>query len=120
MKIGQKMTDFSKWDVRNHIPVHLWKVIRTPHEHEGAENKPLWLIWKMKYIKKTGKIVGPVLDCVCDSESSAVYNTGAACEEAIMTTRDKIDVFVERIPANHRFASSIVTEMMKMASRHND
>lgn len=80
--------------------------IQTPHEHEHSEyNKPLWLIWRMEHASN-GVPYFPVLDTVCDSVESARYHVGMAMEESSRSSTT-IKVYVERIPANHRFGSSL-------------
>ena len=76
------------------------KSITTPHSHEGEHNPPLWLIWSRKK-GRTGLYDFPALDTVGDTEHSARYHVNAVLE-----TPNTI-VSVERIPANHRFGSSI-------------
>lgn len=84
------------------------KSIVTPHEHEAKGNPPVWLIWK--------RLPGgfPELDTVCDSEWSAAVHVMMAYPPAhIRNEADRNEVWVERIPANHRFASSLSEAQMK-------
>jgi len=81
------------------IPRRFEASLTTPHSHEGEHNRPLWLIWKRP------ADTFPTLDSVCDSEESARYHLSAVLE-----SKD-IEVYVERIPANHRFGNSEFSEM---------
>lgn len=89
-------------DVSKLVPANLEPAITTPHEHEGKNNPPLWLIW----IHRVEMF--PVLDSVADSEKSCRYHVGA-----ILYSRPDENVYVERIPANHRFGSSLETWQMQ-------
>ena len=80
------------------------KAITTPHEDECAERRPLWLDKAMN-----GMPYFPVLDSVCDSEDSAYYHVGSAVE-----SHQDSEIFVERVPANHRFASSLPEWQVKI------
>lgn len=79
--------------------------IMTPHRHEGSLNKPLWLIWANA---KDGD--GWALLCICDSERACRYNV--ECYGFPQLT-----LIVERIPANHAFASSVEDELRKANHR---
>lgn len=72
--------------------------IVTPHRHEDAGHPPLWLIW---INRRDGD--GWAIHCVGNSEDATRY-----CIECY---GDNNAVIVERIPANHAFASSIESEL---------
>ena len=95
-------------DVRQLVPRSLEDAITTPHEHESPNRRALWLVWVVT-TARTGVPFFPALDSVCDSEESARYHIGAAIE----TGGGRTEVFVERIPANHRFGSSLEDLQMK-------
>jgi len=78
--------------------------ITTPHRHEDASCPPLWLIW---INRKDGD--GWSLHCVGNSEDTARY-----CIECYGSENG---VTVERIPANHAFASSIEQELREANHR---
>jgi hypothetical protein len=86
------------------VPEHLVLAIETPHDHEGKGNRPLWIIWK-QYVGRNGAVSGPQIDTVCDTLRSAYYMLLE--ENARRTLHLPVIINVERIPANHRFASSI-------------
>lgn len=92
---------FKLHDLMPPVPDHLEEAIVTPHKHEDAHHKPLWLIW---IVKKgwDGRPEFPELDTVCDSPDSARYHVSAAIQ-----SHARAEISVERIPANHRFASSL-------------
>jgi hypothetical protein len=79
--------------------------ITTPHRHEDAACPPLWLIWVNK---KDGD--GWALHCVGNSEEATRY-----CIECYGGGESA--VIVERIPANHAFASSIESELREANHR---
>jgi hypothetical protein len=81
--------------------VDIERAIATPHEHEGEGHNPLWLIWTIDRDRITGVPYFPHLDSVCDTETSARYHFLSAA------THGGKQIWVERIPANHRFASSL-------------
>jgi hypothetical protein len=95
----------ASYDLRRSVPSHVVEIINTPHDHEGDGNKPLWIIWK--------HVEGfpPVIDTLCDTADSAVYHYGMLASEieqhVRLRNKGTITVNVERVPANHRFASSI-------------
>jgi hypothetical protein len=91
----------ASYDVRQHVPSHVVEIINAPHDHEGPGNKPVWIIWK--------HLAGypPVIDTLCDTADSAVYHYGMLASEIDQAKRTDLLVYVERIPANHRFASSL-------------
>lgn len=93
----------ASYDVRRHVPPHVVDQINTPHDHENAEgNRPLWIIWAVPQGKQ------PVIDTICDTPDSAVYHYGAVVESNPTWIRTgALAVHVERVPANHRFASSM-------------
>ena len=97
-----------EYDIRRLVPQSLEYAITTPHDHEHPSRPPLWLIWVVE-IARTGVPFFPVLDSVCDTEKSARYHIGAAIE----TAGKGAEVYVERIPANHRFGSSLGDLQMK-------
>lgn len=97
------------------------KAIQTPHEHEHPEhNPPIWLLWKIT-TDSDGLRSFPVLDTVCTTEDSAIVHVymileernpsviaGAIIPGGIYTVPGKdVEIFVERVPGNHRFASSL-------------
>jgi hypothetical protein len=92
------MDDLPWWDLRRvPIPEDVERDIVTPHSHEHPEkNKPLWLVWALDH----GDF--PRLDSVADTEDSARYHYRAAVQSGRAAR-----VHVERVPANHRFASSL-------------
>ena len=102
------MDEAAKYDIRRLVPQSLEDAITTPHGHESADRRPLWLIWVVT-TARTGVPYFPVLDSVCDTEESARYHIGAVIE----TGGEKSEVYVERIPANHRFGSSLEDLQMK-------
>lgn len=89
--------------VFQYVTPALEKRIVTPHEHEGKGHPPLWVIWVVERSSITDVPYFPVLDSVCDSEDSARYHVGARLESGVKG----MEVYVERIPANHRFGSSL-------------
>lgn len=95
----------ASYDIRQHVPPHVVEIIDRPHDHEGDGNKPIWIIWK----HRTG--FPPVIDTLCDTADSAVYHYGMLAGEIAQrleaTAGDGLAVYVERVPANHRFASSL-------------
>lgn len=99
------MSDLDEWDIRRKCPDDLRRGIATPHEHETPHNKPLWIIWRMT-IARDGVPDGPHIDSVCDEEQLAIAHVGMVFESYHPSYGDT-KVFVERIPANHRFASSM-------------
>ena len=110
-------------DVTTLVPDHLREAIKTPHAYENDKTKrPVWLIWKTFVIKDRpglpeshrGLVYGPYLDSVCDSEDSALYHVGALFESSEYGRTADQHIFVERIPCNHRFASSLENELAKL------
>ena len=93
----------SDLDIRNWCPKSFEPLITTPHEHESKGSPPLWLIWIIN-----GAVTFPVLDSVADSEDSCRCHVGM-----ILYSDPDEDVHVERIPANHRFGSSLEDWQMK-------
>lgn len=91
----------ASYDVRHHVPPHVVEVINTPHDHEGDKNEPIWIVWK----HQSG--FSPVIDTLCDTPDSAVYHYGMLAGEIAQARRADLSVHVERVPANHRFASSL-------------
>lgn len=93
----------ASYDVRRHVPPHVVEQINTPHDHENADgNRPLWIIWVV------ARDQAPSIDTICDTPDSAVYHYGAVIEGNPTWIREgKLTAHVERVPANHRFASSI-------------
>ena len=87
------------------MSVHLAAAIETPHDHEGALNRPLWVIWK-KLTMRDGRTDGPHIDTICDSLEMAYAHVYILLDEP-ETIAGNREVYVERIPANHRFASSM-------------
>lgn len=89
------------------FPDHLEKAIVNPHEHETAGHSPLWILWRHA-VGSDGIPDVPRIDCICDSEDTTRYNLAAIFESYPSDIKDKrMTIFVERIPANHRFASSL-------------
>lgn len=90
------------------LPEHIERAITTPHAHEGEHNKPLWILWKHE-IAGDGLSDGPLIDSICDTEYAARYNAHGMIESWGRPDPygGTVRFFVERIPANHRFASSI-------------
>ena len=94
-------------DVSKLVPASLEPSITIPHDHESKGQPPLWLIWILD-----GPVMFPVLDSVADSEDSCRYHVGT-----ILYSSPDSNVYVERIPANHRFGSSL--EEWQMQSYHS-
>lgn len=84
------------------VPAHVEIQITTPHDHEDDQHKPVWLIWMLQRIAKDGYPYWPRLDSVCDTDDSARYHVRAAIQ-----SHPDSDIHVERVPFNHRFASSL-------------
>lgn len=112
---------YPSWDYRSvPIPPAVERAITTPHDHECLKlgdagsiyagqpcNRPLWLIWKREPLGRSGQQMStemdfPRLDSVADNEASARAHYCMAAYG-----RTDIEVYVERVPANHRFASSL-------------
>lgn len=77
------------------LPARLEKAIRQKHDHEGPNNPPLWLIW----LDRPSWKEGPLLNAVANSVDAARYGC--------FIVLDQGEVWCERVPANHGFASSI-------------
>jgi hypothetical protein len=91
------------------VPDEIEKQISTPHEHEDADwHRPLWLVWRVRIAQRTDVPYFPELDTVCTTADSARYHIRAILFD---TTQDRL--WVERIPANHRFGSSLEELQMK-------
>jgi hypothetical protein len=88
------------------VPEDIEKSITTPHAHENEHHRPLWLIWKIRKLSRDGVPFFPELDTVCDSEDMARAHVRGVLYESHER------VWVERIPANHRFASSLEIHQM--------
>lgn len=89
------------------FPDHLEQAIVTPHEHETEGHPPLWILWKHQ-TGSDGIPDVPRIDCICDSERTTRYNLNAIFESYAPDIKNGLlTIFVERIPANHRFASSM-------------
>lgn len=93
-----QLIDDAMWDAIK-LPARIEKAIRQKHDHEGEGSPPLWLIW---LDQKDGD--GLRLNAVANSVWAARYGAFIVIEQG--------DVWVERIPANHGFASSIQTKMV--------
>lgn len=105
MKIG---LDFSK------IPKSIINSIETPHSHEGKNNKPLWIVWFIEYDNKNTPYY-PAIDSIADSENSAKYHVASLLRlEYNQEPRQNIYCWVERVPANHRFGSSLEENIIKV------
>lgn len=78
------------------IPADVESAIVTPHEHEGAQNPPIWLVFR-----DSGDGDGWWIYCACSSEDSARYHWQSA------HTTPKSRVVVERVPLDHAFGSSV-------------
>jgi hypothetical protein len=87
------------------LPDHLEAAITTRHEHESADQPPLWLVW---INRKDGD--GWFLHSVCNTERNVRYNVECYGSE-------NAGLIVERIPANHAFASSIEQELREANHR---
>jgi hypothetical protein len=96
---------YPSYDVRRYkIPAAIEQQIVTPHPHEDADgHKPLWIIWKVKPDMRDGVPFFPEIDTVCDSDEMARLHVQAI----LASDSSKTVIDVERIPANHRFASSL-------------
>lgn len=88
-------------DLMPKIPADMEPSIVTPHAHEDEKHPPVWLIWKRHRYSRDGIPDFPVLDTVCLSEDSARYHIRAALESSGNL------VYCERVPADHRFGSSL-------------
>lgn len=109
------MTDDDWWEQhsldRIPIPEDIEQAIIRPHSHETEHSPPLWLIWVRARFGRgldvdPEKLDFPTLDSVCDSEKSArAHYRMAVYHSHHGTSRDVVQV--ERVPANHRFASSL-------------
>jgi hypothetical protein len=105
------------------IPEHLEGAIMTPHDHEDESHRPLWILWK-HLIGADGRSDGPQIDCICDTERSARYHVMNLLDWIERSSED-ISLHVERVPANHRFASSMADAfadptLMRLYSRKGD
>ena len=76
------------------LPRKLERAIRHKHDHETEGHPPLWLIWLDRLDGD-----GIRLHAVCNSKLMARYGCYIILSQG--------EVNVERIPANHGFASSI-------------
>jgi hypothetical protein len=113
--------EYESYDLRRiPIPPDVESSITTPHSHESLEmgreggiyagqplGRPLWLIWTRRRLGRFGAVVSeeldfPTLDSVADNEESARMHYRMAISD-----KTAAQVSVERIPANHRFASSL-------------
>lgn len=99
------------------IPASIMRSIKTKHQHETKGNPPLWLLWRVDK-DKDGNPLFPTLDSVCDSAFSAVAHVGMIMDENVRRVESRsgdypCDVYVERIPANHRFGGSLPEMQMK-------
>ncbi len=91
------------------IPPEIERVLTTPHVHEHPIHwPPLWLIWKTDVNRNTGVPYFPELSAVCNDIDTARYHVAMALFDSPSSRLD-----VERIPANHRFGSSIGHLQMK-------
>lgn len=93
---GRQISDEEWESIR--LPARIEKAIRQKHSHEGQGSPPLWLIW---LDRKDGD--GIRLNAVANAMFAARYGAWIVLNQG--------DVFVERIPANHGFASSIQDEI---------
>src|ERR1041385_4799768 len=89
------------------IPSHIEKAIVTPHDHEGENHRPLWILWKHE-ICDDRLSDGPQIESICDSESSIRYHVIMMLERIERIHRSNWDknellIHVERVPANHNF-----------------
>lgn len=86
------------------LPPEVEKAITTPHDHEGPDNRPLWIIWKVD-IGRDGLTDGLQVDSIADSEHSARYHIACLLDEVPgrAMTGGELLAHVERVPANHRF-----------------
>lgn len=91
------------------IPKTVERAITRAHDHEGPNNRPLWLIWKM-VIGSDGITDGPQLDSICDTVRSAHYHAAMLEDRAEWHRRNpghgEFRYHVERVPANHSFGHS--------------
>lgn len=88
-------------DLMPQLTPELERAIVTPHEHEGPDNPPVWIVWVVRRSPRDNSPEFPSLDSVSLTEAMARYHTRAALESPSAT------VYVERIPAHHRFGSSL-------------
>ncbi len=97
----------ASWDIRRFVTDDVLETINKPHFHEGVDNQPIWIIWSLR------ADCAPQIDTLCDTADSAVYHYGMVAQEIEAGTQQGRQmgkhqaVAVERVPANHRFASSI-------------
>lgn len=95
----------AEWDIRRHVTDDVIGVIDRPHLHEGENNKPIWIIWDVR------EGCAPQIDTLCDSADSAVYHYSMIADEIERSRatygKVKRTAYVERVPANHRFASTV-------------
>jgi hypothetical protein len=100
-------TKLKNWDIRRFVTDDVIETINKRHSHEGDGNKPIWIIWSLR------ADCAPQIDTLCDTADSAVYHYGMIMQEieaGVQQGRQMskhLAAAVERVPANHRFASSI-------------
>ena len=87
---------------RHSVPSDIEEQITTPHSHESVNQPPLWLIWQEL---EPGDGFYPV--CISNTEKDAriSYNQIAGPEGSRRRARSRI--VIERVPANHIFASTM-------------
>lgn len=93
-----------------HIPTDIKNAILKRHSHEGPDNKPLWLLWRIEQESNIPSF--PVLDAVCDSIRSIEYHV-----LIMINDKPKYKIWVEKVPANHEFGS-MVLEVRQMEQYH--
>ena len=97
-------SQLKNWDIRRFVTDDVIETINKRHSHEGDDNKPIWIIWSVT----AG--CAPQIDTLCDTADSAVYHYGMIAgeiEQSCVSGHNNRMAFVERVPANHRFASSV-------------
>ena len=95
------------------VDAALEAAIVTAHDHEHPSRRPpLWIIWKI-VTSSDGVQELPAIDCICDSEHSVRYHLYGVFES--YGVGNLLRVYVERVPANHRFASSLEHEFYTSA-----
>lgn len=96
------------------VPSHIEAMISKKHDHEGPGHPPLWLIWKLEAPGRVTAIVDyPSLYSVCDSPDEARFHVQMLLE----TNTEGRQVWVDRVPANHGFASSLADILATVDSK---
>lgn len=101
------------------IPESVEQAIMRKHDHEGPANRPLWLIWKIQ-LRRDGAVDDTALSSVADSADNARYAVASLMGLYLgeIQPRSENHCFVERVPANHSFASSLDSAVRAVQIRH--